>query len=118
MENTNILSHKNTGAGLDAMEAMLPHIQTIIKDPEFERYQTTVKSKEKTSVIDLSQQAFTVIASKNRAALYGIVSAVTGKTPEEIDAQPLEETLSVFQGAMGSDVLSFFTFCAVTAARM
>ena len=118
MGHTNILSQKNTGAGLDAMEAMLPHIQTIISDPSYVNYQQTIRDKENVSVIDLSQKAFALIASKNRPALYGIVSAVTGKTPEEIDAQPLEETLSVFQGATGGGILSFFKYCAVLAARM
>ena len=118
MNHTDMLKTKKTGAGLDAMAAMLPHIDAILSDPEYRRIKDRIKEEKSMTLVELSSQVFPVIAVKNRPALYGIVSAVTGKTPEEIDAQPLDETLAVFEGALGSDILGFFGYCARLAARM
>lgn len=118
MNQNDMLKTKNTGAGLDAMAAMLPHIEAILCDPEYRRIRDRMREDKSTTLGELSSQVFPVIAVKNRPALYGIVGAVTGKTPEEIDAQPLCQTLAVFEGALGSDILGFFGYCAHLAARM
>lgn len=70
------------------------------------------------TVSDIMGDAFSAVAVKNRPALYGIVSAMTGKTAEEIDAQPVEDTLEAFRGAMGAQTLDFFSFCARLAVRL
>ena len=103
---------KNTGVGLDMMAAMLPHVEEIVSDPEFKEIKERVKADKSTTLADLMGKAFPLIAVKKRSALYGIVGAITGKTQEEIDDQPLSETLEVFMGATGSDLLGFFTYCA------
>ena len=118
MNKNDMLRLKTTGAGLDAMLAMLPHIDAILNDPEYRRIKEKVKNDKSATLGELSSQVFPIIAAKNRPALYGVVGAVTGKTAQEIDAQPLEETMAVFESALGSDILGFFAYCARLAARM
>ena len=118
MEEMKMIQNRNTGVGLDMMAAMLPHVEEIVRDPEYKAIKEKIKTDKETTLADLMGEAFPLIAVKKRSALYGIVGAITGKTPEEIDAQPLRETLEVFMGTMGSDVLSFFTYCARLTARL
>lgn len=113
------LDKKPTGEALDAMAAMLPHMEALLHDAEYCAIKERVKREgEKLTISDIMGDAFDAVAVKNRPALYGIVAAVTGKTAEEIDAQPIEETLATFRGAMGSQVLDFFSFCARMAVRL
>lgn len=115
---SDVLAGKSTADGLDMLAAMIPHVDTILHDEEFNRLRSRVKGDESLTLADVMQDAFHVFAVKNRAALLGIVAAATGKTPDEVAAQPLEETLAVFQSTMGSRVLDFFTYCARLAARL
>lgn len=116
---TDMLNKKPTGVALDAMAAMLPHLEAILYDADYRALKDRVQQEgEKLTISDIMGGAFSVLAVKNRPALYGIVAAVTGKTAEEIDAQPIEETLATFRGAMGSQVLDFFSFCARMAVRL
>lgn len=113
-----ILSGKSTADGLDMLESMIPHFDTILHDEEFNRLRSRVKDDESLTLADIMPDAFHVFAVRNRPALLGIVAAATGKSPEEVAAQPLNETLAAFQGAMGSRTLDFFTYCARLVARM
>lgn len=110
---------KPTGIALDAMAAMLPHMETLLQSDDYRALKERVQREgANLTVSDIMGDAFSAVAVKNRPALYGIVSAMTGKTVEEIDAQPVEETLEAFRGAMGSQVLDFFSFCARLAVRL
>ena len=114
-----LMSKQPTGIALDAMAAMLPHMETLLHSDDYRALKERVQREgANLTVSDIMGDAFSAVAAKNRPALYGIVSAVTGKTVEEIDAQPVEETLEVFRGAMGSQVLDFFSFCARLAVRL
>ncbi len=113
-----VLAKKSTDDGLDMLAAMIPHVDAILHDEEFNRLRSRVKNDGSLTLADVMQDAFRVFAVRNRTALLGVVAAATGKTPDEVAAQPLEETLAVFQGAMGSRVLDFFTYCARLVARM
>lgn len=112
------LSNMPTGKGLDAMAAMLPHMEAILHDESFNRVKDRMRNDSSLTLADVMGEAYAVVATKNRGALYGIVAAVTGKTTDEVSEMPLEETLSVFQGAMGSKVLDFFIFCARMVVRL
>ena len=110
---------KPTGIALDAMAAMLPHMETLLHSDDYRALKERVQREgANLTVSDIMGDAFSAVAVKNRPALYGIVAAVTGKTVEEIDAEPVEETLDAFRGAMGSQVLDFFSFCARLAVRL
>lgn len=110
---------KPTGIALDEMAAMLPHMATLLHSADYRALKERVlREGANLTVSDIMGDAFSAVAVKNRPALYGIVAAVTGKTAEEIDAQPVEETLDAFRGAMGSQVLDFFSFCARLAVRL
>lgn len=116
---TDMLNKKPTGVALDAMAAMLPHVEAILHDADYRALKDRVQQEgAQLTISDILNDAFYAVAVKNRPALYGIVAAVTGKTAEEIDVQPIEETLATFRGAMGSQVLDFFSFCARLAVRL
>lgn len=118
MEKINNLSGATSDEGLDMLAKILPHLDAIIHDADYDQLKDRMKADKELTLSDIMGEAYTVIAMKNRPALYGIVGAVMGKTEKEVAAQPLEETLSVFQGVMGSRVLDFFIFCARTAVRL
>ena len=110
---------KPTGIALDEMAAMLPHMETLLHSDDYRALKERVQREgANLTVSDIMGDAFSAVAVKNRPSLYGIVSAVTGKTVEEIDAQPVEETLDVFRASLGSQVLDFFSFCARLAVRL
>ena len=118
MEKNEIFKKISSDKGLDMLADILPHLETILNDVDYMRLKSRVKANKELTMMDIMGEAYTAIAMKNRSALYGIVSAVTGKEPREVAEQPLEDTLSVFQGVIGSNVLDFFIFCARTAVRM
>lgn len=114
-----LMSKKPTGIALDEMAAMLPHMETLLHSDDYRALKERVQREGASlTVADVVCDAFSAVAVKNRPALYGIVAAVTGKTVEEVDAMPVEETLEAFRGAMGSQVLDFFSFCARLAVRL
>lgn len=113
-----MFDNMKTGEGLDAMMKMLPHMDAIIQSEDFAKLKERMKNDKDLTFADVMGDAFAVIAMKNRAAMYGIVGAVMDKTPEEVAAQPLEDTLNAFRGVMGSKTLDFFTFCARMVARL
>lgn len=98
--------------GLTAMLGMLPHLQAIMDDPEIRALGEKVKTDKKRTLGALSQEAMPLIAGKHRKELFAIAAAVTDKTPEEVEAEPLADALAAFQGALGNEILSFFAFCA------
>lgn len=113
-----MLEKKKTAEGLDLLAKVLPHLDAILHDDDYNRLKDRMQANKELTMLDIMEDAYDVIAMKNRTALYGIVSAITGKEPKEIAEQPLEETLSVFQSVMSSSVISFFTFCARMAVRL
>ena len=114
-----LMSKKPTGIALDEMAAMLPHMETLLNSDDYRALKERVqRDGANLTVSDIMGDAFSAVAVKNRPALYGIVAAVTGKTVEEIDEMPVEETLEAFRGAMGAQTLDFFSFCARLAVRL
>ena len=113
-----MIGKKRTDEGLDMLAAILPYLDTILHSPDYTKLKDRVKANKDLTLLDIMGDAYMAIIVKNRAAVYGIVGAIMGKSEEEVASQPLEETLSVFQGVMGSTVLDFFTFCARMAVRM
>ena len=114
-----LMSKQPTGIALDEMAAMLPHMETILHDADYRALKERVQREGASlTVSDILRDSFCAVAVKNRPALYGIVAAVTGKTVEEIDEMPVEETLEAFRGATASQVLDFFSFCARLAVRL
>ena len=108
----------STGVGLDLMMEMLPYVESIVMDPDFDKMKKRIKNEKDVTLAELMGDSFPMVAQKKRKEMYGIVSAATGKTIEEIDKQPLHETLTVFMDVMGSDVLNFFIYSARLVARM
>ena len=108
----------STGIALDAMLEMLPYVESIITDPDFSEMKKRIKREDGVTFAELIGDSFPMFAKKRRNEMYGIVAAVTGKTIDEIDKQPIHETLAVFSDVMGSDVLSFFIYSARLVAKM
>lgn len=118
MKNSIDLNTISSDEGLEMLAKISPHIDVILHDAEYNKIRLRVKENKNLTMQDIMGDAYTVIAMKNRAALYGIVGSATGKTEKEIAEQPLEETLSVFQGVMGSRIIDFFIFCAHMVVRL
>lgn len=108
----------NTDAGLDVMARMLPYIEKIIKSEDMRKIRAEVKADPKKTIADVMPEAFSAIAMNNRECLYGIVAAVTGKEISDVAKMPLSETMKVFSGATGAEIIGFFTYFAHLALRM
>lgn len=113
-----LLKNKSTGEGFDMMAKMLPHMRMIMDDKELATLNVRAKEKKEMTVLEMGIEAFPVLMVKHREEVYGIMSAVTGKTAEEIDKQPLEDTMREFGEATSNEVMSFFGLCARMAIRM
>lgn len=112
MNKQDTLAKRPASVGLGAMLKMLPHMETIMSDPELHALGERSKADAGRTLGAISQEAVPLIAGKHRKELLAIAAAVTGQTAEEVAAQPLEDALAAFQGALGNEVLSFFAFCA------
>lgn len=108
----NTLTKRPASVGLDAMLAMLPHMEAIMSDPELHALGERSKADAGRTLGAISQEAVPLIAGKHRKEMFAIAAAVTGQTAEEVETMPLEDVLTVFQGALGGEVLGFFAFCA------
>lgn len=111
MNTQNTLTKRPASVGLDAMLAMLPHMQAIMSDPELHALGERSKADAGRTLGAISQEAVPLIAGKHRKEMFAIAAAVTGQTAEEVETMPLEDVLTVFQGALGGEVLGFFAFC-------
>lgn len=118
MEKKNNVLKMESGKALDALGKMVPHLETILNDPDYIHIKDKMKSNAEMTAKDIMFDAFVVVAMKNRRALYGIVSAATGKTEKEVEEQPLEETIAALEWATGNAVIGFFTFFALMAAKL
>ena len=108
----------NTQEGFEMMATMLPHIDALVHSKELDAIRKKIKANKDLILSDIMCEASSAVAISNRAALFGIVSAVTGKSEKEIAGQPLEDTLDAFKTAMSGPVMDFFVYCARLAARM
>lgn len=108
----------NTENGLDVMAHMLPYLEKIIKSEEMQKIRKEVKADSGKTIADIMPDAFAAIAINNRECLYGIVAAVTGKKVSDVAKMPLSETMKVFSGATGAEIIGFFTYFAHLALRM
>lgn len=104
--------------GLEILAKIVPHVDCILHDADYNKIKEKMKSNRNLTIADIMEDSFVVVAMKNRTALYGIVGAVTGKSQKEIEEQPLEDTLEVFSGVMGSKIIDFFIFCARMVVKM
>ena len=118
MEEIISLQNMQSGKALDALGKILPHMDAILTDPEYIRIKEKMQADKELTTKDIMGDAFMAIAMKNRKAVYGIVGAVTGKSEKEVEEQPFGETIAVLKDATGNEVLGFFTFFALMAARM
>lgn len=112
-----ILAKMNTGLGFDAMTKILPYLKEFLDDKELSKAYARASEDKDATLLDVAMVTFPRMVAEHRAAIYGIVGAVTGKTAEEIDQQPLEETMEVFTGATGKQITGFFIAFARMAMR-
>ncbi|MBQ7868569.1 MAG: hypothetical protein IJ354_10580 [Clostridia bacterium] len=108
------LSEMKTDVGFQAMTAMLPHMQKILSDPA---YSACSAKNSGGKVIDLAAEMVPMMLLNHREEVYGIISAVTGESSDEIQQKPLAETLGIVEDAFSNDVLRFFSFCAHLALK-
>ncbi|RKJ40208.1 hypothetical protein D7X94_08660 [Acutalibacter sp. 1XD8-33] len=110
------LSQLSTDGAMDALCRLTPYITHITTDQEFVAAIGKVVNLEEVNlygqyvlIMDRLGEAIPILLNTHRADVYGILSVLNEKTPQEIAAQPVRETFSqlreVFQD---EELLGFF----------
>ena len=61
--------------GLNLLAKVLPYIDDILHDDDYNRLKERMKSNKELTMSDIMADAYNVIAMKKRGSLYGIVAA-------------------------------------------
>lgn len=110
------ISEMPTEQGFELMAKIVPYFSQISNDNEM---QELAKELRKTkNVSEQMAPLFGLMLCKHREALYGMVSAASGKTVEEVRTQPVKETKETFLDVTGDDVLDFFICFVRMASRV
>lgn len=109
------ISEMSTEQGFDVMAKLAPYISEIVQDEEIKSVAEQYKSQN--GIGDSMDRLFPLMLAKHRKALYGMVSAVTGKTEETIKKQPMQTTKEDFSQTLCDDVFDFFILFMRMALR-
>lgn len=110
------LSQLSTGRTLDVLCEITPYIANITTDKaildvfsqKLDVSELTVMSAKIISVTRYNKM-LSILLNDHRSDVYGILSALNEKTPEEIAAQPLTDTMGQLREVLqDEDLLAFF----------
>lgn len=100
-----------TEMAFDIMAKILPDVVEIVNDPEMEAARVKLKQKDGASIKALMPEVLPLFITKHRAAVVNILAAAAGKTAEEINEQPFEQTAVLTTSTFVEEIMFFFAFC-------
>ena len=136
----------NAGQAYECMVRMVPHAAELVCDPQIAEVRKSLLSghspahevaatdaKEahaaeplrtgrgpadgQSKVWNFMAKAYPLLLGKHRRALLGIVAALSGKTVDEVRAQPLGETMTVIRAGFTGELFGFFAVCRAFGAQ-
>lgn len=109
----------STEKGFDLMAEILPYMAEILNDPDGDAAVKDLRKKGKDAESgDVMSALMPIFLIKHREATCRIAAAYSGKTYEEVLAQPLADTVAALRNGVTSDFIDFFVFCMHTSRAM
>lgn len=110
------LSELTTDGALDALCRLTPHITNITTDRAVVESVGKIVDTEGLSmygmyalIMDRISEVIPILLNSHRADVYGILSVINQRTPEEIAAQNVRETFSQLRGLVqDQELIDFF----------
>ena len=114
------LSEMTTGQAADAMVLLAEPVANIASDAKitsalnaYSKAQKSGKTVAETFGVTVGKIAPALLQS-HRTDVYAIISAMTGKTPEEINQQKIMQTVADIKELWDGDMQAFFKSAATT----
>ena len=67
---------------------------------------------------DVMATVYPLLMDKHRGAVCGMIAAMSGKTADEVRAQPLGETMTVIRAGFTGELFRFFAVCRAFGAQI
>lgn len=105
------LSEMSTRQAAQCMVNLAAPIGTLVKNPAVKEYMHKAANKEATieTLMDAFAELVPIFLRDHFDELAYIVSALTGKTPDEVGDQTVLETLTDVKSSIDGEFLRFFT---------
>lgn len=107
---------------LDQMMELLPHVSTLLADPELQKLGCQMRPGKDGAPAEIDSLAamnrvFPLMLTAHRAELYGILGVLLDKTAEEVKQLPFEEVRGVLKADGMRAFFDFFPFLLQMAIR-
>lgn len=105
-----------TSVAFGNMAKALPYAAELLDCADVKAAKKLMMDEKNTSTGALLMQLMPVFLTEKPGAVYGLLGALDGKSPEEIAEQDWAKTVKLLSGAAFEDMLRFFIF-ALRMAR-
>ena len=113
------ISQMSTEKAFECMVRMVPYVVEIMSDPAVAEAKAKLKEKDgELTGGDFMLAMYPLLMRDHAEALCGIVAAMSEKTPDEVKAQPLGETLAALGAGITKELFDFFPFAVRLVASM
>ena len=112
------ISQMPTEQAFECMVRMVPHVAAIASDEKIIAARRSLREKDGATAADFMLSVYPILLGEHADALCGIVSAMSGKTEEQVRAQPLEETFAAIREGFTKELLDFFPFAVRLVASV
>lgn len=106
----------NTRMQFDTMEKALPFVAELLDCQAVKDYKAKIKAASKDKTIEekgngeIMQMLMPIFLREKRETVFGLLGAISDKTPDEIAEQDWTETQKLLNAPIISDLCDFFIF--------
>lgn len=101
----------DTKMKFETMEKIYPFALELIECESIQAFKQKVKENDGMASGRLLFSLIPIFLTEKKEAFLGMLSAVSGKTVEEVEKQDWEETKKLMESPIMSDVYDFLLFC-------
>lgn len=113
------ISQMPTEKAFECMARMVPYVVKIEKDEKVIAARRALQEKKgEVTGGDFMLSIYPILLLEHGDALCGIVAAMSGKTPEQVAKQPLEETFAAIREGFTRELFDFFPFAVRLVASV
>lgn len=105
------LEFMDTKMKFETMEKIYPFAIELIECDSIRSFKQQAKANGGVASGKLLLSLIPIFVTEKRGALFGILSAISGKTVAEVERQDWEETKKLLESTVMSDVYDFLLFC-------
>ena len=107
------LSEMTTDQSIDALVSIATPVSNIVEDDalvqQFKEYQDSGDKPMMELLPQMLKKLVPALFQKHRADMYKIVSVLSGKSVQDIKAQPMSATIADVREIFDTDLMDFFT---------